>query len=91
MEKNVGHGFCIQVKGSIKILEEHNSCLICLSSDSIDRWASELLCPSMFHTRTLIFPLKMHRQHITLDLQIHLEFTVSVFKLWGRRYLSDVS
>lgn len=33
----------------------------------------------------------MHRQHITLDLQIHLEFTVSVTKLSGRRHLSDAA
>lgn len=33
----------------------------------------------------------MHRQHITLDLQIHLECTVSCTKLWGRRHLSDAA
>lgn len=36
-----------------------------------------------------IFPLKMPRQHITLDLQIHLAFTVSCIKLQGRRHLSE--
>lgn len=32
----------------------------------------------------------MHRQHITLDLQIHLEFTVSCTKLKGR-HLSEAA
>lgn len=38
-----------------------------------------------------IFPLKMHRQHITLDLQIHFESTVSCTKLRSKRHLSDAA
>lgn len=33
----------------------------------------------------------MHRQHIKLDLQIHLEYTVSCTKLWGTGHLSDAA
>ena len=50
---------------------------------------SVLLPICFIPARTFIFPLKMRRQHITLDLQIHLAFTVSFTKLQGRRHLSE--
>lgn len=50
------------------------------SSDGSDRWAFEVFCSqyASYQHVPSFFPLKMRRQYITLDLQIHLKFTGSV-------------